>query len=72
MVLLIGEGPHYTFHVVAATRREAMRQLLKAWTVHARQTGASDNIKDALTLNYIDNVELGQVYRDYAPLRLEK
>lgn len=69
MVLLIGEGPSYTFHVLAGTREQAQGILRKRWRTHAAQTGADPNPENALTINYIEPILVGELYRDYEAVR---
>jgi DNA helicase-2/ATP-dependent DNA helicase PcrA len=69
MVLLIGEGSHYTFHVLAGTREEAQAILRKRWRTHMVQTGADPDVEAALTINYIEPILVGELYRDYEAVK---
>lgn len=42
-----------------------------AWKQHQRTTGATARLDDAVCLNYIEDLQIGEVYRDYAPLSLK-
>lgn len=69
MVLLIGEGPSYTFHVLGRDREHAKAILRKRWRTHRSQTGAAADPEEAMTINFIDPILVGEMYRDYEAVR---
>lgn len=68
MVLLIAEGPSFTFHLLSRSRRTARQVFNKAWKAHVAQTGAEKEPEDAVTINYIDPFAMNVTYRDGEPL----
>lgn len=67
MVLLIAEGPSYTFHALGWSKPDVNRVFRLAWKRHVQQTGADPNYRNAVTINYIKMKPL-TVYRDYEPI----
>lgn len=70
LTIVTFETGSYRFQVVAATQDEGERLLAKAWTKHAKQTGADpyflrDNYDDVQAVT----VSLGTVLRDGSPMR---
>lgn len=69
MTLLIAEGPSFWFHlIVPGGRQDAIRHFRKAWKIHVKQTGADADYENAVTVNVIENIRAGTVYRDYMAL----
>lgn len=68
MVLLIADGENFTFHVVSGSKREAVKAFRAAWKRHVMQTGAESVPENAVTINYIADLKLNAVYRDYEVL----
>ena len=64
MVLLIAEGPSFTFHLLSHSRRTARTVFNQQWRQHVAQTGAAKNPEDACTINYIDPIGINVLYRD--------
>lgn len=68
MTILLAEGSSYSFVCVAKNHAAADAAFAKAWQRHVRQTGADTDWRSAVTVNYIEAVVLGNVYRDYEKL----
>jgi hypothetical protein len=68
IILATLETRHFSFDVLAVSRRRAEAAMRRAWAVHAQQTGAAWTWADVSDDVSYREMTPGTVYRDGEPL----